>query len=328
VGPRRVVTHGDIACDVNPGAENYEGNVMSTPASLKHVVLTRFNLPSRGTEQLIRNRDGWLRERVGLFEQYCLPSMLGQTERHFSWIIYFDDASPQWLKDWAGSKAAAGAFIPIYRPEVPRRALLADIAQTGLAGETFLLTTNLDNDDGLALNFVEVVQAAAASINERTAIYLTRGLIRGPAGLYIRQDKDNAFCSVVEPMQAPVTCWTDWHNRLSQTMPTRRIAGSPAWLQVVHRSNVSNRTRGRLISPEPYRHLFADALGDVPTQRRAAILRDRVIDVPVRALRDASRCGVKRVAMGVLGKSGFDRTRNAVALAGRGTAASSTGGAS
>ena len=301
---------------------------MSTPASLKHVVLTRFNLPSRGTEQLIRNRDGWLRERVGLFERYCLPSVLGQTERHFSWIIYFDDASPQWLKEWAGSKAAAGAFIPIYRPEVPRSALLADLAQTGIAGETFLLTTNLDNDDGLALNFVEMVQAAAASINERTAIYLTRGLIRGPAGLYIRQDRDNAFCSVVEPMQAPVTCWTDWHNRLSQTMPTRRIAGSPAWLQVVHGSNVSNRTRGRLISPEPYRHLFADALGDVQTQRRAAILRDRVIDVPVRALRDASRGGVKRVALGVLGKSGFDRTRNAVALARRGTAASSAGGAS
>jgi hypothetical protein len=287
-------------------------------------VLTRFNLPSAGAEQRIRSRDGWLRERVDLFERYCLPSMLGQTEQRFSWIIYFDDDSPQWLKDWALKNAPTGRFVPLFRSDVPRSDLVADIAGTGISHETVLLTTNLDNDDALSVDFIRQAQAAAASTDERTAIYLTRGLIRGPAGLYIRRDNDNAFCSVVEPIDHAVTCWVDWHNRLSRTMPTRRIGGPPAWLQVVHGSNVSNRTRGRLVSPEPYRHLFADELADVPTQTRAAILQDRVIDVPVRTLRDAGRGAVRRVALGVLGKSGFDRTRSALVVAGRRAASSSS----
>jgi len=290
---------------------------MNSPVTVGHVLLTRFNLPSPGVEQLIRARDGWLRERVELFERYCLPSVLGQTEKRFSWIVYFDEQSPQWLKEWARAHAVANAFTPIYRTEVPCDVLLADIRATAHGDEKWLLTTNLDNDDGLAIDFVERVRAAALAANERSAIYLTRGLIRGPAGLFLREDRDNAFCSVVESSEEAVTCWADWHNRLSMTMPTIQIGGEPAWLQVVHGSNVSNRVRGRLVTPNPYRHLFGRGLSDSATPIRSTLLRDRVIGAPMRRIRDATRGGIKSVAITVLGKSGLDRAKSAVAFARR-----------
>jgi len=290
---------------------------MSSSVTIGHVLLTRFNLPSQGVEQLIRAREGWLRERVDLFERYCLPSVLGQTEKRFSWIVYFDEQSPQWLKDWASAHADAGAFTPIYRTDVPRDVLLADIAGTAYGNETWLLTTNLDNDDGLAIDFVERLRATAVAADGRTAIYLTCGLIRGPAGLFLREDRDNAFCSVVEPTEQAVTCWADWHNRLSMTMPTIAVGGGPAWLQVVHGSNVSNRVRGRLVTPDPYCQVFRQGLSDLATPTRSALLRDRVIGAPTRRTRDATRGGIKSAAMAILGKSGFDRARNVVALARR-----------
>ena len=51
---------------------------------LDHVLLTRFNLPSKGHESLVRAQENWLRNRVVLFERYCLPSVAAQTCRSFS----------------------------------------------------------------------------------------------------------------------------------------------------------------------------------------------------------------------------------------------------
>jgi len=39
-----------------------------------HVLLTRFNLPSKGFEGMITAKEGWLTDRIALFEFYCLPS--------------------------------------------------------------------------------------------------------------------------------------------------------------------------------------------------------------------------------------------------------------
>ena len=56
---------------------------------IDHVFLTRFNLPSGGTEARIRARETWLAERWTLFERYCAPSVAAQTSDRFRWIIYF-----------------------------------------------------------------------------------------------------------------------------------------------------------------------------------------------------------------------------------------------
>ena len=67
-------------------------------ADADHVLLTRFNLPSAGFESIVRAQDGWLKDRIELFERYSIPSVQAQTSQAFHWIIYFDPESPEWLK--------------------------------------------------------------------------------------------------------------------------------------------------------------------------------------------------------------------------------------
>src|SRR4051812_14454073 len=144
---------------------------------LDHVLLTRFNLPSAGHEGLVRAKENWLRDRVALFERYCLPSVRAQTCQDFTWIVYFDPQSPQWLRDWAGEHQDSGDFHVVYRDEVPRAVLLDDIrAALPGAPRGTLLTTNLDNDDSVARDFVARLQAATP-VTERAAVYLGDGLI-------------------------------------------------------------------------------------------------------------------------------------------------------
>jgi Putative rhamnosyl transferase len=273
-----------------------------------HVLLTRFNLPSVGVERIVRAKEGWLRDRVALFDRYCLPSVRAQTDRRSHWIVYLDPESPGWLKDGIAERAADGTFTPIYRTAVSRDELRADLRAVTGAGGAALLTTNLDNDDAIATDFVERLRGADTG-GERTAVYLTQGLIRHGDRLYLRTDRRNAFCSVREGWDDPVTCWADWHNLLGDRMAVRELGGEPAWLQVVHGMNVSNRVHGRRVAPAPYLAAFGGLLADLPAPTPLELLADVALDRPRRYLRESGRATVKRAVMAVTGKEGLERLK-------------------
>lgn len=277
------------------------------------VLLTRFNLPSSGVESLIRAEEGWLRERVGLFERHTLPSVAAQSVP-VQWLIYFDPASPGWLHeriaDWQAR--LPGVLHPAYAEEVGAARLRGDVRALA-AGHDEVLTANLDNDDGLARDFAARLESAAGPAAGRRAVYLARGLVLAGSDLYLRTDRANAFCAVCEPVDDAVTCWADWHNRLARQMPVVRSAGAPAWLQVVHGRNVSNRPRGRLVDPGPYADLFGPALAQAAPCPPGRRVRDALVERPRREARDAARTTARRAGVRLLGKDRFDRLKLALA---------------
>lgn len=276
--------------------------------SVDHVLLTRFNLPSEGYESLIRAQEGWLRDRMGLFEKYCLPSIRNQSDKNFRWIIYFDPASPQWLMDRIREINTDGVFSPVFREKVTSSELIEDIDRIVGRRKEFLLTTNLDNDDGLAADFVSRIRTVAPS-GGSVAVYLTHGLIRSGDGTYLHTDPDNAFCSVLAPWLEPKTCWADWHNLLGLSMPVVRLDGAPAWLQVVHGSNVSNRVQGRRVSPTTYFDHFPGLLEDMGHPTQTQLLQDRLLLAPVRFGREAVRAAAKSVVQATSGRSRIDQIK-------------------
>ncbi|MDJ0320999.1 glycosyltransferase [Pseudarthrobacter sp. PS3-L1] len=280
---------------------------MNSPVD--HVILTRFNLPSIGSESLIRAKEGWLRDRIQLFERYCLPSVLAQTNSDFFWIIYLDPESPTWLKRRMEELSTGNAFKAIYRAEVSNEDLVADIRNLVGSQKDHLMTTNLDNDDGLASTFVEQLHTVPMD-GSRTAIYLTRGLILSGNKLFLRTDRANAFCSVRETWDGPETCWADWHNQLGKSMPAREISGTPAWLQVVHDLNVSNRVRGTRVDPKAFVSSFGELLDDARRPSRAEILIERLALRPFRSIRESGRAVTKATILVVFGRGGLDRIKS------------------
>jgi hypothetical protein len=297
-----------VANDSAHGASLEESPVRDR---VNHVLLTRFNLPSGGKEGFIRAREGWLRDRVALFEQYCLPSVQAQLNRDFHWIVYFDPQSPAWLRERI-DRQAEGSYRPIFRTSVSNTELVADLR--GVVGERrpILMTTNLDNDDGIAIDFTERLQKCAVE-HDRSAVFLVNGLIKSASALYLQTDPHNAFCSVLESWSSPRTCWADWHNLLGRSMATVEVGGDPAWLQVVHGANVSNRIRGRLVSPQPYLDRYPCLLDDLSEPTPSALLRDRLVERPGRFVRESARAAVKGAAMWMGGKEGLDGVKTLLA---------------
>lgn len=280
--------------------------------SIDHVLLTRFNLPTPGVERVVRAQESWLENRVQLFEKYCLTSVRAQTVPNLQWIIYFDPDSPDWLLKSIREWAADGLFVPVFRATVSNSELIADLRElVGDPGE-LLLTTNLDNDDALAADFALRLQEAAVQPH-RTALYLTEGLIVSDNRLFRRTDRTNAFCSVVESWDSPVTCWADWHNLLGKSMPVVEVSGQPAWLQVVHGGNVSNRVHGKLVSPAEYLDSFPGLLVPAKRPSRRDLFRDLVFEAPMRKSKEQIRKVVKGLALALLGKNGFDNAKKFLA---------------
>lgn len=272
--------------------------------NVDHVLLTRFNLPTGGVEARIRASENWLTNRWALFERYCAPSVAAQTSADFDWVVYFDPGSPAWLKQAIQPYAQQGLFTAIFREEVPRRTLVADLRDVVRHGDGMLLTTNLDNDDGLAVDFLARVRAAV-DFSDRRALYVVNGLVRDAVGVYLRRDPENAFCSVAEPWSEPRTCWDDWHIMLGRSMPVVALGGDPGWLQVVHGENVSNRVRGRLVSGQRWESLFPGMLQDVDPPHPVRIAGDRLLVAPARWTRDTTRSTLRRMTIAALGKDGL-----------------------
>lgn len=282
-----------------------------------HVLLTRFNLPTRGVEGLIRAREGWLEERLRLFERFTAPSVAMQTLRP-TWLVYLDPGSPDWLLDRLRHWKEIGILTPILREFVDIEALREDLDRHVARKNERLLTTNLDNDDGLARDFCERL-SSASSPSDRCVIYWPSGLIRHESELFIRTDRRNAFCSVLESWRAPVTSWSEYHNEFSRVMPVVELKFPPGWLQVVHGSNVSNRVRGRMVSPEPYVDRFGPGVDGVRVPRRTEVARDAIVGFPLRSMRDNLRAVVRTAGLSILGKDRYQEAKAAlIKLASRG----------
>jgi putative rhamnosyltransferase len=277
-------------------------------SSIDHVLLTRFNLPSVSAESIIRAKDGWLQQRVELFERYCLPSVRSQTNKEFHWIIYFDPESPEWLMRRIREHRPLGLYEPFFRSSVNRAELCADIRTVVGVPRAELITTNLDNDDGLATDFIDRIQLAGRK-GERTALYIAEGLIKSENKLYTFNDPRNAFCSVRETWKSPITCWSNWHNLLGENWPVIEIGGKPGWLQVIHGRNVSNRIRGKRVFSSDHIDRFPGLINDVRNATMHERMFDRLAAQPARFARETGRMATKALAMRLLGKDGLTRAK-------------------
>src|SRR4030095_10894780 len=127
-----------------------------------HYLITRYNVPLEGWEvdkAGISTRDNdWLTHRLSLFTKYCVPTIIAQSEKNFIWLIYCDkDTSEEQLKAIYNSlQAVPQAQI---RLVIGYHDCLADIDQIlSKAITPFVITSRLDNDDGIGKDYIKMVQ--------------------------------------------------------------------------------------------------------------------------------------------------------------------------
>jgi hypothetical protein len=218
---------------------------------MKHFIITpfyvrrHFTAPSGKIEVRLASLE-WLNDRLRLFEAYCLPSVAAQSNRNFSWYLYFDDSTPSEYLDRVAVAIAGTNNVFIKRCALWEGSTLVNDVVTGLDEHTrWVITTRLDNDDGLQRDFVTMLHAA---VEERMEfLNFPRGIIWYSGKCYAYGHPSNAFLSMIEPANSPRTVWLVPHEKAARIAPVRQLSDIPAFLQVVHGNNVSNKPRGTRI---------------------------------------------------------------------------------
>lgn len=231
------------------------GGDVSSTMQFKHFIITRFNVNIEPVEFAPRLQKPWLSLRFELFQRFCFPSVRSQSEQNFTWLVLFDEQTPDMFRRLIASYAGYANFIPIYCGNhasiLP--AVIAEM-QRRAADVPWLLSTRLDNDDALGVRFVEAVQQAAGAFLERGVtpgrryfFNFTRGLQICGDDLYDFRDPCNAFVTLLEERGGAESVFCVDHPAISGKGAVVQVDASPLWLQNVHGTNVYNYVRGERI---------------------------------------------------------------------------------
>ena len=233
--------------DLGGGGRNPSGAAV-LPDSTSHFVLTRFNV--RNFYHSGEPTDEWLSGRLELFKRYCLPSVAGQNNNNFSWLVLCDSLSPEWFKKEI-TGLSAGIFEVVWVEGSFNAATASQIVAQKCVTAS-VITTRLDNDDAVARDFVDVIQRAFAH-QDSEFVNLVNGAQYAGGKLYERPYTQNPFSSLIERCgpAGPATVFAAHHYRIADHAPVLNISTShPMWLQVIHDGNVLNEIVGLRTHPK------------------------------------------------------------------------------
>lgn len=212
-----------------------------------HFLITRFNLKFPIWQT---SRDGapvlteeWLKNRFRIFENFCFPSVKGQVNQKFQWLVFFDKKTPAvYKKNIEGFQNDFAPFMPIFADNMSQ--FLPEIQKRIRKSPTpFVITSRLDNDDCLGKYYVEEVQNQFKGQNF-LALDTPMGYtlqIKPTVKVGKRKQAYNPFMSLIERNENPQSIWSkEKHGSWKREKRVKRLSENCLWLSVIHGENKKN----------------------------------------------------------------------------------------
>ncbi len=229
-----------------------------------HYLITRFNVPVNNW-----NKDkagnpvldsAWMRNRLELFKTYCVPTLAHQTEKNFVWLIYCDKMTDQNYLDEINILISSAHFARI-KLVADFDHLLLDLKTSIAKVETpYVITSRLDNDDGIGPDFIADIQRHFVEQDKRI-INFTKGVLydcHRSVLTEIRDSQRNHYGSLIEKIEQDkelITVVGYPHGRPPAGSSIDNVETRFAWLKVIHERNMVSKTNGvPLMQEDLYAH--------------------------------------------------------------------------
>ena len=231
---------------------------VSFAPKMKHFLVTRFNLTldswktAKDGQKVLT--DAWLSHRFWLFERYCLPSVMNQSNQDFIWCVFFDVSTPQAYRSRIAELSLAyDNFVPVY---IDGFEALLDAFQGFVAahldhGERYVITSRLDNDDLIHREFIDTVQRLSHGADNGAdgvrVIDLRKGyqLSIETEHMELRKGSNpfGPFISVVEDAANFRTVLSRMHRDWRDARDVVVFDAKRLWIELVHEKNKLNGVR-------------------------------------------------------------------------------------
>jgi len=223
-----------------------------------HFLITRFNLrkpdwkEDKNSQQVLD--ESWLKNRIHLFKNYCLPSVLGQTNKSFRWLIFFEKDSEPEIKFLLEQLDSHSFIEPIlvngyqeFQTGIPQF-----ITERLTGNPDWIVTTRLDNDDAIHKDFIFQIQQSLINPVHNTILHF-------PNGLFLDLGIQNRLASYFYPLNQFVslveisgkdsfkTIFSREHDKWYGKYIIQALDLKDAWLQITHHQNMANSFKGSLV---------------------------------------------------------------------------------
>ncbi len=230
---------------------------------IKHLVITRFNLKiwDKDKSNNITLGDDWLEQRFLLFEQFCFPSLLSQTDKKFLWICLFDSKTPtKYLQKIQNFQSILPQLKPIFISELEAVDNYKSITRSTILNEFYpnednvFITTRIDNDDSIHVDYIKKINQIAESTNyqDQYCVFEYGYQYFVLTNLLTRiKYPNNHFTSRIEKgikeKNNIKTVFAIKHSHLRKKSVTESVyvhkiidKKNPFWIEVIHERNVAN----------------------------------------------------------------------------------------
>jgi len=224
--------------------------------SFRHILITRFNIFYK-TKMATQGHDPevWLSERFEIFKKFCFPSIINQSSKNFTWMLYVDiDTSLEVLEDLQEMVKPYPFILLIHRvfEQFSVKLFLNEDIQKFLPNDfEYLISGRVDTDDMLQKDFIKQVQAHFKN-QEYEALNFNRGHIydieTGVTSVTIH--KQNPFITLFEKRSDAgfKTVFHKIHTAYKNDPHKIKVSNqTPMWVMSVHGLNVSTGFYGKII---------------------------------------------------------------------------------
>ena len=125
---------------------------------INHFIKTRFNAPFKEKDEK-RLDLKWLNYRLDIFEKYCVPSVLSQTNQNFFWFVLIDEKTSESFKEKLNS---IDKRILLYSDDKQCFNMMKNLCD--LNQKTFI--SRIDSDDVYRKDFISKIQSVETDLNE------------------------------------------------------------------------------------------------------------------------------------------------------------------
>ncbi|WBL41306.1 glycosyltransferase [Algoriphagus halophytocola] len=221
----------------------------------EHLLFTRVNVGYREKIWLpYEDPEKWLKYRLDVFFKTCFPSVIAQTNKEFKWYLYFVSQTPKMIMDMVYEKFKPFNFINILIKEETVKNFYNyhknDLNNIVDKEYEYLITSNIDTDDMLHINYIATVQQFF-NRQEYLPINFNNGIFFDLKSnvMCSSEHKSNVFISLIEKRKelgflgAISRNHTDFY-RISEKLEVNNDI--PMWCVTMHDFNVSTKFYGKL----------------------------------------------------------------------------------
>lgn len=218
----------------------------------RHYLITRFNLRKQDWEVTKNNEklltETWLEDRFWLFENFCLPSVAGQSNKNFQWLLYFDTTTPSEYRKRIEELVQPFSFIKLFYVDGMEAFYpgIKKYVNAHAAQIPYIITSRIDNDDAIHRDFIDEIQKQFHQQRYRV-IDCIKGysLQVSPAVMLGKKEHIfNPFISLIERNENPQTIWYNYHTAWKKERRITYITHRRLWIAVIHEKNKVNNFNG------------------------------------------------------------------------------------